>query len=334
MMRKLLDTSLMVMLLAGCAPAVNPQPAATAAPAATVQASPTVAPVPPAQVQKQTMGAATYTDGLGRKVTLAQPAQRVVSLAPSNTEILFAIGAGAQVVGRDSFSDYPTEAKNVPDIGGSLSTLNAEVILSKQPELVLATPLTAPEQVAELAKAGLTVYVLPNPKTFEDLYANLETVGKLTGHENEAAGLVASLKARVEAVAGKVGNVTTRPIVYYELDSTDPSAPYTSGPDTFIDLIIREAGGENFGTNLKGEWVQISIEELLSRQPDMILLGDSLYGGVTADMVKTRAGWDALNAVKQGKIYAFDDNLVSRPGPRLVDGLESIAHLLHPDLFP
>lgn len=334
MMRKLIVPVLMVLLLAGCAPAVAPQSAATAAPTTNVQTSATVAAAPPAQVQQQTMGAATYIDGIGRQVTLAHPAERVVALAPSNTEILFAIGAGAQVVGRDSFSDYPAEVKNVPDIGGSLTTLNAEVILSKQPDLVLATPLTAPEQVAELAKSGLIVYVLPNPKTFDDLFANLETVGKLTGHENEAANLVATLKARVEAVAAKLSNVTSRPIVYYELDGTDPSAPYTSGPDTFIDLIIRDAGGENFGANLKGEWVQISIEELLARQPDVILLGDSLYGGVTAEMVRARAGWEALSAVKQGKVFAFDDNLVSRPGPRLVDGLEVIAHLLHPDVFP
>ncbi len=334
MIRRLLIPSLMILLLAACAPAVTEQPAATAAPAATIQAAPTVTPASPAQVQGQTMGAATYTDGLGRQVTLAKPAQRVVSLAPSNTEILFAIGAGQQVVGRDSFSDYPAEAKNVPDIGGGLPTLNVEAIVARQPDLVLASPLTATEQITDLVKAGLTVYVLPNPKTFDDLYANLQAVGKLTGHENEAASLAAALKARVDAVTSKTGNVTTRPIVYYELDATDPSAPYTSGPDTFVDLTIRDAGGENFGANLKGEWVQISVEELLARQPDVILLGDSLYGGVTADMVKARAGWDALNAVKQGKIFAFDDNLVSRPGPRLVDGLEAMAKLLHPDIFP
>lgn len=326
-----LASMVMIVLLAGCAPSVTAHPAA---PAASAQPSPTAAPAPPAEIQQQTMGAVTYTDGLGRQVSLAHPAERVVSLAPSNTEILFAIGAGSQLVGRDSFSDFPAEVKSVPDIGGSLTTLNAEVILAKQPDLVLATPLTAPEQIAELAKAGLTVYAVPNPKTFDDLYANLATVGKLTGHEQAAASLAASLKARVGAVAAKVGNVSTRPMIYYELDGTDASAPYTSGPDTFIDLIIRDAGGENFGTDLKGEWVQISIEELLARQPDLILLGDSLYGGMTAEMIKARAGWGALNAVKDGKIYAFDDNLVSRPGPRLVDGLESIAHLLHPDLFP
>ncbi len=331
MMRKTLMLILLTALVAGCAPAAGTQAAATSAPTATAQVQATAA---PAQAQQQTMGAATYTDGLGRQVTLAQPAQRVVSLAPSNTEILFAIGAGAQVVGRDSFSDYPAEAKNVADIGGGLPTLNIEAIVAKQPDLVLASPLTAAEQITALTKAGLTVYVLPNPASFDDLYANLETVGKLTGHGNEAASLVAGLKSRVAAITSKAATLSSRPMVYYELDATDPSAPYTSGPDTFVDLIIRSAGGENFGSNLKGQWVQVSVEELLARQPDLIVLGDSLYGGVTAEMVKARAGWDALNAVKEGKIFAFDDNLVSRPGPRLVDGLEAMAKLLHPDAFP
>ncbi len=287
----------------------------------------------PAALVSQGSGPVSLTDGDGRTVTLSLPAQRVVSLAPSNTEVLFAVGAAAQMVGRDSFSDYPAAAKNVADIGGGMGTLNIELILSKKPDLVLASPLTPPEQIANLEKAGLTVYVVPNPKTFDDLYANLELVGKLTGHNADAATLVASLKARVKAVTDKVAGVTTRPSVYYELDATDPTAPYTSGPDTFVDLLIRTAGGQNFGGTLKGDWVQISVEELLAKQPDYILLGDYTYGGVTPDQVKARAGWDALNAVKDGKVFVFDDNTVSRPGPRLVDGLEALAKLLHPELF-
>ncbi len=305
MLRKILVLMLLVVITSACGPAVLPAAA----------------------------GPVSLTDGNGRTVTLSLPVERVVSLAPSNTEILFAVGAGAQVVGRDSFSDYPPEAKNVADIGGGVGSLNMELILSKKPDLVLASPLTPPEQVADLVKAGLTVYVLPNPKTFDDLYTNLETAGKLTGHETQAATLVTSLKARVKAVTDKVANVSQRPIVYYELDATDPSAPYTSGPDTFVDLLIRTAGGENFGSILKGDWVQISIETLLTRQPDYIVLGDNTYGGVTPEQVKARTGWGAIKAVQDGKIYIFDDNTVSRPGPRLVDGLEAMARLIHPELF-
>jgi iron complex transport system substrate-binding protein len=306
MSRRLTLICLMVTLaLAACAPQ------ATAAPAAE---------------------AIVLTDSLGHPIQLAQAAQRIVSLAPSNTEILFAIGAGSQVVGRDSYSNYPVETASVPDMGGGFTAVNTELILSKKPDVVLAAPLTPPEQIAGLQKAGLTVFVLPNPTSFDELYANLQTVARLSGHENEAATLIASLKLRVEAVTGAVANAAQKPLVYYELDATDPSAPYTSGPDTFVDLLIRLGGGENFGSNLKGDWVQVSVEELLARQPDMIVLGDNTYGGVTADQVKGRAGWNALKAVQQNKIFIFNDDLVSRPGPRLVDGLEAMARMLQPNL--
>jgi iron complex transport system substrate-binding protein len=275
----------------------------------------------------------SLTDGAGQKVALEGPARRVVSLAPSNTEILFAVGAGPQMIGRDSFSDYPPEAAKVADIGGGFTALNTELILSKKPDLVLAAPLTPPEQIADLKNVGLTVFVVPNPQSFDELYANLRTVGTLTGHEDQANTLIESLKRRVDAVRLTVAKAAEKPLVYYELDATDPNAPFTSGPATFVDLLIREAGGVNFGSALKGEWVQVSVEELLARQPDLIVLGDNTYGGVTPEQVASRTGWDALTAVQEDKIYIFDDNLVSRPGPRLVDGLEAMAKLLHPDLF-
>ena len=132
--------------------------------------------------------------------------------------------------------------------------------------------------------------------------------------------------------SAQVAQAQDKPLVYYELDATDPSAPYTSGPGTFVDLLINSAGGLNFGAELSGEWVQVSVEELLARQPDVIVLGDYTYGAVTAEQVRARSGWDALTAVQENRIFTFDDNLVSRPGPRLVDGLEAMAKLLHPDI--
>lgn len=271
-------------------------------------------------------------DGLGRQPTSDQAAQRIVSLAPSNTEILFAVGAGSQLVGRDSFSDYPLEAKEVPDVGGGFVALNMELIVSARPDLILASPLTPPEQIADLENIGLKVQVVPNPRTFDELYANLLSVAALTGHQAQGEALVAALTGRVDAVAAQVAGASQKPLIYYELDATDPNAPYTSGPGTFVDLLINSAGGVNFGAGLSGEWVQVSVEELLARQPDLIVLGDNTYGGVTPEQVRARPGWDALTAVQRNQIYIFDDNLVSRPGPRLVDGLEAMAKLLHPDL--
>jgi len=268
------------------------------------------------------------TDGLGRTITLASPAQRVVSLAASNTEILFALGAGGQVVGRDEFSDYPAEVSGLPSVGGSFGGYSEETIVGLNPDLVLAAEINTPEQVAALEKLGLTVYWLKNPTTLEGMYENLYLVARLTGRQSEADALVASLKARVDAVFAKIATIRERPVVFYELDGTDPNAPYTAGPGTFIDLLIGAAGGTNAARDLDQPWGQLSIEQLLVVQPQIILLGDAAYG-VTQEAVAARTGWDGIDAVRQGQIYAFDDNLISRPGPRLVDGLEALVEILH-----
>ena len=274
----------------------------------------------------------TRTDGLNRTVKFKGPAQRIVSLAPSNTEILFAVGAGSQVVGRDMFSDYPDAAKSVQDIGGSNGKYDIEAIVALHPDLVLAGEINPPEMVASMEKLGLTVYYLKNPATLEEMYTNVETVGSLTGHSSQASKLVDSLKARVAAVDGKIAPLNSRLSVYYELDATDPTKPYTAGPGTFVSLLISRAGGSNIGDSMTSQWAQISLEQVVAANPAIIILGDSAYG-TTVDSVKQRSGWGGLAAVQNDRIYPFDDNLVSRPGPRLVDGLEALAKLLRPDLF-
>jgi iron complex transport system substrate-binding protein len=326
-----------VMLLSACAPESAAPSMATSAPTAVPTSAPTLAPT--AAPTAVTASAATsapapikLTDGLGRTVELAAPAQRIVSIAPSNTEILFAVGAGQQVVGREELSDYPAEAKNVTSIGSVFQKINTEALVTLKPDLVLAAEINSPEQVKALEDLKLTVYYLPNPKTFDDLYANLATVGKLTGRSAEAARLNESLKARYEAVIQKVSQAQETPTVFYEIDATDPTKPYTSGPGTFIDLVIRLAGGKNIGAALKDAFAQISSEELVKQNPGIIVLGDALYG-VTPDSVAQRPGWSTLSAVKDKQVFAFDDNLISRPGPRLIDGLEQMAQLVHPELF-
>ena len=318
MFRKLLFVLLIVTLLAACGPARTSTPVAvsTERPATAVPAVPSI----------------TLTDGLNRTVTLAGPAQRVVSLAPANTEILFAIGAGAQVVGRDMFSDYPADATSIADIGGSMGKFNLEAILALHPDLVLAGGINTPELVASLEQLGLTVFFLPNPTTLEEMYTNLETVARLTGHESETAGLVDSLKARVAAVDEKILPISNDPTVYYELDATDPTKPYTAGPGSFVDLLIARAGGINIGAELQGQWAQISLEQLVVANPAIIILGDAAYGE-TPEKVAQRPGWGTLAAIQTGQVFPIDDNLVSRPGPRLVDGLEAMAKLLHPGVF-
>lgn len=317
MFRKLLFPLLIVPLLTACGPARNSTPAA-------------VSTEPPASAVPAT-SSITLADGLNRTVTLSGPAQRVVSLAPANTEILFAIGAGAQVVGRDETSDYPAEALVLPTIGG-YSGFNLEAIVALHPDLVLAGGINTPELVASLEQLGLTVYFLPNPTTLEEMYTNLETVARLTGHESETAALVESFKVRVAAVDEKILPLSYVPTVYYELDATEPTKPFTAGPGSFVDLLIARAGGINIGAELHDQWAQISLEQLVVANPVIIILGDAAYGE-TPEKVAQRPGWGTLTAIQTGQVFPIDDNLVSRPGPRLVDGLEAMAKLLHPGVF-
>jgi iron complex transport system substrate-binding protein len=275
-------------------------------------------------------GPIQLTDGLGREVSLAAPAQRVVSLAPSNTEILFAIGAGSQVVGRDEFSDYPAEAASVEKVGGSMGEYSVEAIVALKPDLVLAAEINTPELVKQLEDLGLTVYYLKNPKTIEEMYTNLGIVGQLTGHE--VTSVVDGLKARVKAVDDKISTAADHPAVFYEIDATDPAKPYTYGPGSFGDLLITRAGGVNVGGQLTDPYPQISLEQLVVSNPSIILLGDAQWG-TTPESVLVRPGWESIAAVQSKSVFPVDDNLISRPGPRLVDGLEALAKLIHPELF-
>ncbi len=236
------------------------------------------APVAGAIAPTSTPAPLTFTDGLKRTVTLSKPATRIIPMAPSNTEILFAIGAGAQVVGRDTLSDFPAEVKNLPDVGGSYGKFDMEKIASLKPDLVLASELNTPDQVKALEDLHITVYYLSNPTDLNGLYANLVTVGELSGHKADAETLSASLKQRVKAVQDKVSGITSRPGIFYELDATDPAKPFTAGPTTFIDQLIQLAGGKNIAGDLGTPWPQVSLEDILVKNPDIILLGDAAYG--------------------------------------------------------
>jgi len=323
MLRKTLIISLLIILLTACAPQATP----TVAPVATT----VVATEAPTLAPTSTPTGITLTDGLGREVKLASPAQKIISLGPSNTEILFAIGAGSQMVGRDEVSDFPEAAKSVTSIGSTFKDLNTEQIVSLHPDLVLAAEINPTEQVKTLEGLGITVYYLKNPTTLEELYGNMQIVAQLTGHETDVITAIDALKARVAVVDAKIATVTTKPTVFYELDATDPAKPYTAGKGTFITLLIDRAGGKNIAADIDG-YPQMGLEQVVAADPAFIILGDAAYG-VTAEAVTARPGWGKLSAVTNKQILPFDDNLASRPGPRLVDGLEALAKLLHPELF-
>ncbi len=271
----------------------------------------------------------SLTDDLDREVTIPTSVQKIISLAPSNTEILFAVGAGSQVIARDDFSNYPEEAVELPSIGGAQG-YNLEQITSLQPDLVLAAEINSMEDVKALEDLGLNVYYMKNPTDLEGLYKNLVLVGEITGHKSEAEKLAESSKARVTAVEKAVESITLRPKVFYELDGSDPAKPWTSGPGTYIDLLLQKAGAVNSAAGMESAWAQFSQEALIIENPDVILLGDANYGVLPAD-VAARPGWEHIKAVAENRVYPFNDDLVSRPGPRMVDGLEELLKLIHPE---
>jgi iron complex transport system substrate-binding protein len=289
----------------------NANSCAVASPAAT-PATPTAFPV-------------TVTDHAGREVTLTEAPERIVSIAPSNTEILFTLGLGQRVVAVDQYSDYPPEAKEKEQLGSYVEP-NIEQIVAVAPDLVLATGVHEQSVVPKLEDLRLTVAVV-DPQDLEEVFDGILLVGQLTGQDGRAADLVCELQDRVETVISRVEGAE-RPRVFFELS---PEL-HTAGPDSFIDDLIEHAGGVNIAADATEEWPQLSAEIAIEQDPEVILLADH-EAGVTPEQVAERAGWEQVSAVKAGRIVPIDPDLTNRPGPRVVDGLEEIARALHPDLF-
>ena len=312
------------------------------APQAAVEAPTTTAPVDTQAVEAPTVEAPTaepapasmtFIDDMGRTVELEGYPQRIVSISPSITEILFAVDAGEQMIGRDEFSIYPEEALSLEIIGSPRGGFSTESIIALEPDLVICAQIIPEEQITVLEDLGLSVYWQANPQDFETLYANITDLAKITGHEAEAAALVEELQQRVAAVDDIVSQVDSKPKVFYEIDATtDPGNPWTTGAGTFIDYIINRAGGVNIAADLGTDYAQISSEKVIEEDPDIILLADAMYG-TTPESVAERAGWENITAVQEGAVNPFDPGILSVPGPRLVDGLEEVAHVLHPLLF-
>lgn len=273
----------------------------------------------------------TLVDGMGREVVLPGTAQRIVSIAPSNTEILFAIGAGDQVVGRDEISDYPPEALEIASIGSTYGELNTEAILALEPDLVLAATITSPEQVQTLEALGIPLFLLANPEDFSGLLENINVVGILTGHEAEAKALAEELEARIKTVTQKTADAKSVS-VFYEVDGTDQTAPWTTGAGTFQDVLIGLVGGENIAADIAG-WGQMSLEEIVTRDPQVVIFGEGPWVPTTVESFSERSGWGEIAAVVDGRVYGIDTNWVDRPGPRLVNALEEMALMIHPELF-
>ena len=307
--------------------AASGTPATPAGAAVTAPATPRGTPATPAATPRGTTYPLTVRDDAGRSVTVAQRPVRIVSLAPSNTELLYALDLGDRVAGVDRFSNYPPAALAKPKIG-SYSAANLEQVVALEPDLILAAGITRPDVLTALAARGLTTVVL-NPADLAGVLANITLLGQLADVGANAATVRGSLETRIAAVAERAKGATTKPRAFVELD---PTQFYSVGPKSFVDDLIARAGGTNIAADTGTPYPQLSQEQIIAKDPEVILLGDGSQG-VTPEAVKGRAGWGGISAVKSGRIVVLDEDVFLRPGPRSVDALEQLLRYLHPELF-
>jgi len=273
----------------------------------------------------------TVTDDVGREVTVTASPGRIISLAPSNTEILFALGLGPKIVGVTDFCNYPVEALAKERVGG-FANPSLEKIVFLEPDLVVAADLHR-ELVLQLDNLKIPVVVL-NAHSVEEVLNDIVLVGRVTGLEKEAERLAGELRARVEAVTERTSKIapSKRPRVYYEVWH-EPLC--TAGPGTFIDDLIGLAGGINVAADAPVPWPQYNTEVIVQKNPEVMLhsYGHGAAALQTLEEIARRPGWSNVSCVKSGRVYAIDADLINRAGPRLVDALEAVARVLHPEVF-
>jgi iron complex transport system substrate-binding protein len=281
--------------------------------------------------RQETKSPIEITDQLGRAVKLDKIPERIISLAPANTEILYALGLADKVVAVTDYDDYPPEVKDKPSIGG-FTTPDIEKVVSFSPDLVLATSIQQNTIIPNLEQKGITVFAL-NPQTLDDVLAGISLVGEITGTEKEASKLVAEMQTRIKVVTDETGNLTQsqRPRVFY-ITWQDPLM--TAGSGTLEDELIRKGGGVNIAQNLTG-YPGISLEAVIQANPEVIIAGVGMGTGADApfQFAKTEPRLKDTDARQHDRVYSIDTDLVGRGGPRIVDALEQFVGFIHPELL-
>ena len=304
-------------------PSTGPSPSGSIAPVATATAlpSPTASPSPAAAYPL------TLIDDEGTTVVIPARPERIVSLTPATTEILFAVGAGPRVVATTDFDDYPPEAVPLPDVA-SYQGVDVEKIVGLEADLVVAggNSFNSPDAIARLRTLGIPVLVVYAPDVATVL-ADVALVAKAAGEGAAGAALAAGMRAEIDAIsAGIAATAGAAPRVFYELDATKEI--YGPADNSFVVQMIELAGGDPITTGSPTVF-SIPLERLVTADPEVIVLGDAAYGA-TAAQVAARPGWGGMTAVKTGAIRPVDDVVVTRPGPRLAEGLRALALAIDP----
>lgn len=273
---------------------------------------------------QNTVGDVTVVDDLGRTVHLGSPAHRVISLAPSITECLFAIGAGDRVAGVTDYCTFPPAAAVKPKVGG-ITTPSIEAIIRLQPDLIiLSMEGNVRQDFDRLTTLNIPVFVT-NPRTLEGIHRSIIHLGHLTGHEGNADSLSHTMRVRETAVRERVGSSRVSVLLFLSVEPL-----IAVGGKTFLDDLLRLAGGDNLATDIRGTYPALSREAVLTRNPDVILLTTDLVPD-TDHLLARFPEWRTLDAVRKGRVYRIDPDIISRPGPRSLDALELLSHYLHPE---
>lgn len=264
------------------------------------------------------------TDETGRRVNVPDDPQRLISLAPSITETIFALGLGDRLVGDTDYCDYPPEAREKPHVGSLLSP-SLEKIVALKPDLVLGDAESNRRQTADqLERLGIPLYGL-TAHNVDGALRSIQDLGQVLGRSKEAQKLVANLRERMEAVEKQVAGKARRRVlfvVWYR-------PLITAGPNTFISDVIRRAGGVSVSDDLSGEWPRLNLESALERDPDVILFPKTEAFSPALDEFRRLPGWKDFRAVRNGRMVFISDT-INRPGPRLMDALEEVTRTLHP----
>ena len=267
---------------------------------------------------------AEVTDGSGRSLTIEAAPQAIASLSAGHTEVLFTIGAADAMTAVDNTSDCPDAAASLEQIDAFNPSV--ESIVALQADLIVLF-FDPGDLVQSLENLGLDVLMMPSPTTVEGVYDQIEILGDATGHRGEAATLIAAMRVAVSAVTNGLEGLDG-PTFFHELDNTY----FTAGPGSFIADLYDQLGAENIAESTGQPFPQMSAEAIIAADPQVIILADE-DAGESADTVAARPGWGAIAAVQDGRVHVISPDIVSRPGPRLVEALETLAGFLYPEVL-
>jgi len=264
-----------------------------------------------------------YIDGMGREVIFENEPMTIISVAPSVTETIFALGAGDKLVGRTDYCNYPSEALEVESVG-SLTEINIEKIAEINPDVVLASTHFKQEVLDKLTELNIKVAIIISQENFDGVYKNIEDIGKIVNKNEEANNLVSEMKSKVNYVKNSVKEIDKKSVYY--VVSYGEYGDFTATGDTFISEILEMAGGDNIAKDATG-W-KYSIEKLVEQDPEIMICesDESTMSGI----IKAN-GYKELTAIKNGNLFGVDKNMISRMGPRLADALIQVAKIINPE---